>query len=139
MTNKIFPGFSPFDDAGWCSGSSAFCEYFMDINNTLSYSLLKEALLSTEYAGYWGGWSSRTHSSYSKIARHFMNNTIIVKLHYKSSEIEMNKLDVRTTMTDKIANFGGTFGIWAELTGCSLLGMINLIIISFKLLLRARC
>ena len=68
-----------------------------------------------------------------------MNNTIIVKLHYKSSEIEMNKLDVRTTMTDKIANFGGTFGIWAELTGCSLLGMINLIIISFKLLLRARC
>ena len=133
MINEIFPGFSPFDDAGWCSGSSAFCEYFRDINNTLYHSLLKETLLSTEYE-----YGVRSHSSYSKIARHFMNNTIIVKLHYKSSEIEMNKLDVRTTMTDKIANFGGTFGIWAELTGCSLLGMINLIIISFKLLLRAR-
>ena len=64
-----------------------------------------------------------------------MSNIIIVRLKYKSSEIEMNKLDVRTTTTDKIANFGGTFGIWAELTGCSLLGFINLIIISFKLLL----
>ena len=67
-----------------------------------------------------------------------MNNTIIVKLQYKSSEVEMNRIDVRTTMTDKIANFGGTFGIWAELTGCSLLGMINLLIILFKLLFRAR-
>ena len=128
----MLSGFS-HDDIGWCSGSSAFCEYFRDINNTLSHSLLKEALLSTEYED-----GDRSHSSYSRIARHFMNNTIIVKIHYKSSEVEMNKLDVRTTMTDKIANFGGTFGIWAELTGCSLLGMINLIIISFKLLLRAR-
>ena len=135
MNNKFFPSFSPFDDADWCSGSSALCEYFMDINNTLSHSLLKEALLPTEYSEYSG---DRSHSSYSKIARHFMNSTIIVKLHYKSSEVEMNKLDVRTTMTDKIANFGGTFGIWAELTGCSLLGMMNLIIISVKLLLRAR-
>ena len=67
-----------------------------------------------------------------------MNNTIIVRLQYKSSEVEMNKLDVRTTINDKIASFGGTYGIWAELTGCSLLGIINLLIISFKLLFRAR-
>ena len=72
------------------------------------------------------------------MAQTFFNNTIIVRLHYKSSEIEFTKLDVRTTMTDKIANFGGTFGIWAELTGCSLLGMINLVIISFKLIFRSR-
>ena len=35
-------------------------------------------------------------------------------------------------MTDKIANFGGTFGIWAELTGVSLLGMINLVVVQTK-------
>ena len=67
-----------------------------------------------------------------------MENIIIVRLQYKSSEVEMNMLELRTTMTDKIANFGGTFGIWAELTGCSLLGMINLVIISFKLIFRSR-
>ena len=72
------------------------------------------------------------------MAQTFFNNTIIVRLKYKSSEIEFTKLDVRTIMTDKIANFGGTFGIWAELTGVPLLGMINLLIISFKLLFRPR-
>ena len=98
VTYKIFPGFSPFGDAGWCSGSSAFCEYFRDINNTLSHSLLKEDLLSTEYE--YGDYGDRSHSSYSKIARHFMNNSIIVKLQYKSSAVEMNKLDVRTRMSN---------------------------------------
>ena len=74
----------------------------------------------------------------NQMAYNFFNNTIIVRLQYKSSEIEFTKLDVRTTTTDKIANFGGTFGIWAELTGCSLLGLINLLIISFKLIFRTR-
>ena len=80
----------------------------------------------------------RELSTYVKVAMNLMENIIIVRLQYESSEIEMKKLEVRTTVTDKIANFGGTFGIWAELTGCSLLGMINLLILSFKLLFRSR-
>ena len=122
--------FSPLTE-GWCTGSKVMCEYIRDYNNTFSHSILKETVWSAEY--YDDG--RRKVSSYFKIARNLMSNIIIVRLKYKSSEIEMNKLDVRTTTTDKIANFGGTFGIWAELTGCSLLGFINLIIISFKLLL----
>ena len=74
----------------------------------------------------------KLNSSLLKRAIDFFNNAIILKLRYKSSEIEFTKLDVRTTTTDKIANFGGTFGIWAEFTGVSLLGLINLLIISFK-------
>ena len=77
----------------------------------------------------------RRHSSFFKLAQSMMENTIIVRLLYKRSEVEMDKLDVRTTMTDKIANFGGTFGIWGELTGCSLLGMLNLLVIIIKVLL----
>ena len=76
--------------------------------------------------------------TFFKMAQVILNNMIIVRLHYKSSEVEMTKLEVRTTTTDKIANFGGTFGIWAELTGCSLLGLINLLIISLKLLFRSQ-
>ena len=128
MSNCFSISFSPFSD-DWCTGSTVLCDYIRDINNTFSHSLLKETVWSGEYYGN----GRRAVSSYFKIARNLMSNIIIVRLKYKNSEIEMNKLDVRTTTTDKIANFGGTFGIWAELTGCSLLGMVNLIILSFKL------
>ena len=60
------------------------------------------------------------------------NNIIIMRLKFKSSVVKTTVSDVRTTITDKIANLGGTYGIWAELTGCSLLGIINLIILWFK-------
>ena len=120
--------FSPLTE-GWCTGSKILCNYIRDINNTFSHTLLRETVWSSEYHSD----GKRRKSSYFKIAQNLMNNIIIVRLKYKSSEIEMTKLDVRTTTTDKIANFGGTFGIWAELTGCSLLGLINLIILSFKL------
>ena len=123
-----------------CSGSETWCEYIKDINDSLSPRLLKEALWPTDHGTnpMIDGMGYRRNSTLFKMAQTFFNNTIIVRLRYKSSKIEFTKLDVRTTATDKIANFGGTFGIWAELTGCSLLGMINLLIISFKLLFRSR-
>ena len=129
----IFISFRP-SSKFWCLGSEIFCEYIRDDNNTMSDRLLKQALWPAKYIKH----GTRTESTFLKSATTFFNNTIIVRLRYKSSEVEFTKLDVRTTTTDKIANFGGTFGIWAELTGCSLLGMINLLIISFKLLFRSR-
>ena len=111
-----------------CTGTKTFCDYIKDINNTLSHSLMKEIVWPTDY----NSKGDRQKSTFFKMAQTFFDNTIIVRLRYKSSEIEFIKLDVRTTATDKIANFGGTFGIWAELTGASLLGLINLFIISFK-------
>ena len=74
----------------------------------------------------------RINSTFFKMAQIILDNMIIVRLHYKSSEVEMTKLEVRTTTTDKIANFGGTFGIWVQLTGCTLLVLINLIVVMFK-------
>ena len=131
--DELFHLFSASDDE-LCSGSDIFCEYIKDLNNTLSPRLLKQTLWPADYDSD----GNRGNSTLLKMAQTFFNNTIIVRLRYKSSEIEFTKLDVRTTMTDKIANFGGTFGIWAELTGVSLLGMINLLIISFKLLFKPR-
>ena len=116
----------------WCSGSSLFCDYILDINGTFSDFFLKEAVWPTDFHFKYNS----CESSNFKRAKALMENIIIVRLKYTSSEVEISKLEVRTTMTDKIANFGGTFGIWAELTGCSLLGMINLLIIFFKLLFK---
>ena len=65
-------------------------------------------------------------------------NKHLIKVHivYQSSKVDMTVLDARYTLSDKIANFGGTFGIWAELTGFSLLGIINMFLLSFKLLFK---
>ena len=63
-------------------------------------------------------------------------NMIIVKLKFKTSEVDFTVLDARTTLSDKIANLGGTFGIWAEVTGLSILGIINLVLLMIKLLFR---
>ena len=61
------------------------------------------------------------------------SNLIIVRIKYRTPEVKMTVQDARTTLSDKIANFGGTFGIWAELTGVSLLGIINMLIILMKI------
>ena len=62
-----------------------------------------------------------------------MKNLIIVQLKYVSSDIEMTVMDSRATLSDKIAALGGTFGIWVELTGCSLLVLVNIILIAIKI------
>ena len=118
----------------WCSGSSVLCDYMLDINDTFSNALLREAVWPSTHDQN----SKREMSSCFQRAMELAKGLIIVRLQYKSSEVEMNMLEVRTTITDKIANLGGTYGIWAELTGCSLLGIINLIIISCKLLLKCK-
>ena len=62
-------------------------------------------------------------------------NVIIVHLRYISSDVDMTVLDSRYSFSDKIASFGGMFGIFAEFTGFSLLGIINVCLIILKLLL----
>ena len=59
-------------------------------------------------------------------------NMIIIKLQFKSPEVELTVLDSRSTVSDKIAKLGGTFGIWAQLTGCTLLVLINVFVIIMK-------
>ena len=41
-------------------------------------------------------------------------------------------VDTKYTLMDKLAGFGGNFGIFAEITGCSLLALLNIIIVIFK-------
>ena len=115
-----------------CRGSSTLCEFLKDNEERLTPPLMRDILMPPDY----NSEGEVINVTFFKMAQVILDNMIIVRLHYKSSEVEMTKLEVRTTTTDKIANFGGTFGIWAELTGCSLLGLINLLIISFKLLFR---
>ena len=58
------------------------------------------------------------------------NDAIIVDLNFVLPEVDY--VDVKYTLLDKIANFGGKFGIFAQLTGCSLLGLLNIVMIILK-------
>ena len=109
-----------FHRSSWkCSGSKSLCDYLMDTNHTLMEASLKDPMI----------WNI------SKQAEHMNKNMIIVHLEFPSSKVDMTILESRFTWSDQIATFGGIFGIWAELTGFSFLGIINLFFIVIKLLL----
>lgn len=59
------------------------------------------------------------------------SNMIVVHLNFKEPEVD--KVDTRYSTLDYFANFGGNFGIFVEITGCSFLGMLNFSILMFKL------
>ena len=61
-----------------------------------------------------------------------MNDIIIV--HLRFIEPEMDQIDAKYTLMDQFANFGGNFGIFAEMTGINFLGLLNLFIIILKFL-----
>ena len=62
-------------------------------------------------------------------AKIYKNATIV---HLKFMKPELELVDVKYTFMDKISNFGGKFGIFAQLTGWSLIGIINLCIVLLK-------
>ena len=69
---------------------------------------------------------------FKKYRMDLQRNMIII--HLKFVQPEMYIIDTRYSLMDKIANFGGNFGIFAEITGCSFLGILNLFILAMKYL-----
>lgn len=67
----------------------------------------------------------------SAFQQEMKNSLIIVHLRYLQPQIDY--IDVTYSTWDKFANFGGNFGIFAEITGCTFLGMLNFIILVIKL------
>ena len=59
---------------------------------------------------------------------------IIVHLRFLQPQIDI--ISPKYTVSDMIANFGGQFGLFEQVSGASFLGILNLIIILIKLCLR---
>ena len=102
---------------GRCKGSESLCDYLLDQNNTLVEASLK----NSEFIDI------------AKQAEILAQNVIVVHLTFPSSKVERMVLDSKYTFSDKISAFGGTFGVWAELTGFSFLGILNIFLIVLKL------
>ena len=88
-------------------GMDEFVSYFMDRNDTLVDKKTKD-LLAGEY--------QKKRSNMYKMF-------VVVHLRFMKPEIDW--IDTKYTVMDKFANFGGNFGIFAEITGCSFLGILN--------------
>ena len=103
-----------------CRGENAFVEFFYDVNDTFfdkGFYNMQDSIAPEK-----GG------SRYQRAK--IYKNAIIVHLKFMKPEVEW--VDVKYTSMDKISNFGGKFGIFAQLTGWSLIGIINLCIVLLK-------
>ena len=103
-----------------CKGEQAFSDFFYDENDTF---------FDTGFYNLDECMSQQSKSSKEQRAEMY-KNAIIVNLRFMEPEVDM--VDVKYTLMDKIANFGGKFGIFAQLTGWSLLGILNLCLVLFK-------
>ena len=110
---------------GFPNSRNSFFYFFKDENGTITASkevkdlirkYIKEDFFRYKYSGY---------SSYK-----MYKDMIVVHLRFLSPSIRY--MDVKYTLMDYLANFGGQFGIFAEVTGCSLLAIINIVILMIK-------
>ena len=99
------------------------CELALDGNETFLDSWLKNLT-----------WPSGDNelTNFKRI-RTLTKNMMIVKLKINSPFVHMTVLDARSTLSDKIAKLGGTYGLWVQLTGCTLLVLVNVFVVAIKM------
>ena len=102
-----------------CIGETVFCEYFWPNGTQFFDKGLDQSHLSMSFESYKVPHSSKASD--------------LVIIHWRILKPQINVVDAKYTFLDKIASFGGKFGIFAQITGCSLLGMMNFLIVLFKL------
>ena len=98
---------------GECSGLQAICHYLQDKNHTLH----------DKY--------SPKRDSDEDLQKKF-EGMIIVNIVFPTSEADLTVLDVRYTLIDKITSLGGSFGLFTQFTGCSIIAVIHLVILTIK-------
>ena len=108
-----------------CTGQKIFCQFFDPINGTMIDR------------GFENAYSAFNTYPFIKEYETMAEDMIIV--HLRIMEPEIKVIDQKYTMMDKFALFGGNFGIFVEITGCSFLVVLNFLILIFKLLFSSRC
>ena len=111
-------------DGDKCYGQSIFCEYFWPFEYTNKTAFIDEGSRHS-FNGLSQGPSFK--------GQYFNKVLDVVIVHWRILKPEVNVVDAKYSILDKFANFGGNFGIFAEITGCSFLGIMNFLILLFKL------
>ena len=56
----------------------------------------------------------------------------VIVVHLRFLQPKVDEISPKYSVMDKFANFGGNYGIFAELTGCSFIVVLNFFLILFK-------
>ena len=99
------------------------CEFAIDKNETFLDSWLKNITWPTDDG----------ETTNFKQIRTLTKNMMIVKLKINSPTVPITVLDARSTLSDKIAKLGGIYGLWVQLTGCTLLVLVNVFVVAIKM------
>ena len=138
LIEKILGGWNNYNSVNArCTGQSAFCSFLLPNNGTKlidqglvnAYTMLSKATSNQKYLE--SNQLALTTFNMSRVW--MMEDMVIVHLRILKPDIQL--IDAKYSIDDKFANFGGNFGIFAEITGCSFLGILNFFIILFKLIL----
>ena len=104
-----------------CTGE--FYDILMDKNNTFQEKFLYQHAEKIDNIFFLRSYMAM---------RRYRNQFIVIHLHFVTPEVEVNVLTAKYTVIDKIAGFGGTFGLLTQFTGCSILAIIHMIVLFFK-------
>ena len=107
------------------TGNRVFVNFLSDKN----YTILDQGLRNAIKALIDGTANGQFEEDYP-VAKY--QDLLVVHLRFLQPRI--NIVDTKYTLSDLIAGFGGKFGIFAQLTGWSFLGMLNLVLLIIKLL-----
>ena len=101
-------------------GNKAFVDLLEDVNGTIIDEGLRSAY-SMFYNSFEENYPLDKYGSF-----------IIIHLTFKKPDITI--ISPKYSVFDMIGNFGGQFGLFEQVTGASFLGIINLIILTIKLI-----
>ena len=124
MKGKYLNIFKSYGGALSISGDKLFKEFLMDVNDTLADSEMKKSWIITDASGEYYKYQTKRFEMYKDL----------IIIHLRFMQPQFNQIDVKQTTMDKFANFGGNFGIFAEITGVSFLGILNFLILFFKIM-----
>lgn len=109
-------------------------EYLLDANGTIEpltwFEEFRDSFDKME-----GEEKTSMQSKKDGIGRR-MKQMIIVHVSFASQRVEMNFMDTRYTLSDRLGNLGGTIGIGEQVTGASFLTLIHLVVLLFKAIFR---
>lgn len=108
-------------------GCGRLCEYLTNANGTIRDPSLLDVSRFYDFSGNQG-------DTELDVGEKAFRDIIVVHLQFHSPKIDFTILDARATWIEKLAEFGGTFGLLTQITGLSILSLIQFLALSGKTL-----
>ena len=122
---------SGMSESGYkCQGSKAFCDFLL-LNTSNNETTMFDKGLKNAHDKMFLDPDKMYILDFINTRLDMLNDMIIVHLSIMEPNIDI--VDAKYKLFDKLAMLGGHFGIFAEITGCSLLILLNILILLFKL------